>query len=143
MPIDGGADVTDSGRARYHLLGDFARPINLAQRPQDQAPSRPLWKRRGPGQNERQGRYRARGSKIASARSSETRAICKISSEPVRGTVKASSDASFWRSWPGLDFAHENFGDFPHRRQLAAHEIPDPETVIDREALGRVLELGG
>ena len=30
MPIDGSADVTDSGRARYHLLGDFTRPINLA-----------------------------------------------------------------------------------------------------------------
>ena len=36
MPIDGGADVADFGRARHHLLGDFARPIDLAKRPEDQ-----------------------------------------------------------------------------------------------------------
>ena len=41
------------------------------------------------------------------------------------------------------DFALDNFGDVPHRRQLAAHEIPDLEVVIDRETLGRVLNASG
>ena len=36
MRIDDAADVADLGRARHHLLGDFARPIDLAQRPERQ-----------------------------------------------------------------------------------------------------------
>src|SRR6185437_7580881 len=60
--------------------------------------------------------------------------ICKISSKPVRGTVEASSDTSLWRPRPGLDFALDNFGDVPHRRRLAAHEIPNPEAVHYRRA---------
>jgi hypothetical protein len=69
--------------------------------------------------------------------------ICKISSKPVRGTVEASSDAGFGRPRPDLDFAFDNFGDVPHRRQFAAHKIPDPEAVIDRERVGRGLNAGG
>jgi len=57
--------------------------------------------------------------------------------------ARSSSDTGFGRPRPGLDFAFDNFGDVPHRRQLAAHEIPDPEAVIDRETLGRVLNAGG
>ena len=142
MPIDGGADVADFGRAHHHLLGDFARPIDLAERPEDQ------------GQVGRYGNAEVLGKtkgKVAIAlrikdreRAFERNArICKISSKPVRGTVEASSDAGFGRPRPGLDFAFDNFGDVPHRRQLAAHEIPDPEAVIDRETLGRVLNAGG
>ena len=142
MPIDGGADVADFGRARHHLLGDFARPIDLAKRPEDQ------------GQVGRYGNAEVLGKtkgKVAIAlrikdreRAFERNArICKISRKPVRGTVDASGDAGLGRPRPSLDFAVDNFGDVPHRRQLAAHEIPDPEAVIDRETLGRVLNAGG
>ena len=81
------------------------------------------------------------GSKIASARSSETRAICKISRNQSVALLP-SGDAGLGRPLPSLDFAVDNFGDVPHRRQLAAHEIPDPEAVVDRETLGRVLNAG-
>jgi hypothetical protein len=131
MPIDGGADVTDSGRARYHLLGDFTRPINLAKRPEDQ------------GLVGRYGNAEVLGKtkgKVAIAlrikdreRAFERNArICKISSKPVRGTVEASSDTSLWRPRPGLDFALDNtaVASGAPSRALSAISIAFPRCAI-------------
>lgn len=142
MSIDSGADVADFGRARHHLLGDFARPIDFAKRPENQGQvgrdgnSEVLGKTKG----ELAIALRIKDPERAFKRNAR---ICKISRIPVRGAVDASGDAGLGRPLPSLDFAVDNFGDVPHRRQLSAHEIPDPEAVVDRETLGRVLNAGG
>ena len=62
-----------------------------------------------------------------------------LSGEPMRDPSNAVSDAGLRRIGSRLDVAEEGLGACPHRRQLAAHVAADPQAVVGRQSLGRVL----
>ena len=65
-----------------------------------------------------------------------------LSGEPMRDSGRAVSNSCLGRIGSRLDVAEEGLSVGPHRRQLAAHEVAGPQTVVGRQPFGRVLVAG-
>ena len=142
MRITDGSDVPGLGRARHHLFGNRARPIDLAKHPQNEGEVR------GDGHANVLGKAKRLIAMVLRIENGK-RAFEKrprrgeIPGEPLSRAVEADSDDSFGRSGPRFNFAQNKLRDFSQRRQFAAHEVARPETVVNREALRRILGSAG
>ena len=136
------ADMGEAGTPRLSVASEGDRASDVAQRPQRE---REIQHCPGAGVvAEVKGQIVvASGLKQGERAFQMLARFSVLSGEPMRHSGCTVSDSGLGRIGSRLDVAEEGPGMGPHRRQLSAQQTADPQAVIGRQALKRVLVASG